>query len=803
MLSNLTSDLRGSWRLMASSRAFSVIVVLTLAIGIGTTTAMFGALEATILRALPYEEPDRLVMGRATFSGDINPFASAYDYYDYREQSDAFTSLAAFTAFPVQVTVIGSESPERVDASFASWDLFSTLGVRPAAGRSFTEEEGVLGAPDVAIVSHEYWQSRFGAAEAVGTGLTVNGQPVTVVGVLPPGFRLGGDVDVWFPMRRDGPFAGGRRWHNWLLVGRLKPAVTLVQAQEQVDVISARLEAQYPESNRNKALRLDPLQSALVEGQRPRLLALMGAVTLLLLIACGNVAGLLLARGSARQTELAVRTALGASRGRMVTQLMTESLALALAGGVLGVTLAWWLAGLLPAALGLDELGITRLGLSGPVLTFALGLSLATGVVFGIVPALQASSVQPARNLGTGRSPTAAAGARARAVVVVAQVAISVMLLVGAGLFIRSVTRLLATDAGFDIEHLLTAEVSLPAAQYGEPDQRIRFFDELIEEIRTLPGVRAAGMVSMLPMRNTGNNIYVWPEGPRPEQQDETNIAYTRVAMPGYFDAIGLPVVAGRAIERTDTADRPPVLVINETMARGLFPDENPLGRRVAVDMGGDQPVVFEVVGVVGDARINAIGQTPRQAMYHSYYQFPASTMRMAIRTDVVPEAVAGSLRQLVWRRDPTLPVEALVSMEGLIREQVGPFRITATLVSLFSAVALLLAALGLYGVLAFYVSQRRHEIGVRMALGAQPANVVRMVFRRGLWLVGGGLLVGVGAALAGGRLLDQLLYDVEPADLATYVTAGAVLAAVALAACLLPALRASRVDPVIALRVE
>lgn len=804
MFSTFRADVKGAWRLMLAHRAFSVVVVLTLAVGIGATTAMFGALEATMLRALPYDEPDRLVMGRATFGGRVNPWASAYDYYDYREQSAAFESLAALTGMPLKATVVGGEAPERVDLSFVSYDLFSTLGIRPIAGREFTEAEGALGGPEVAVISHPYWQRRFGGdAGAVGSSITVNGQPVTVVGVLPAGFRLFYDVDVWLPMRRGGPMAGARRWHNWLMVGRLEPGVTLAQAQEQVDVISARLAAEYPDSNRNKALQLDPLQSAIVEGQRPRLLTLMGAVALLLLIACGNVAGLLIARGSARRTELAVRAALGASRGRMVAQLLTESLVLALAGGALGVALAYWLAGLLPAVLGLDDLGVARLGLGGPVLLFALALSLATGALFGVVPALQASSTRPARELGTGRSPETSASARVRSAVVAAQVAISVILLVAAGLFVRSVARLVATDAGFPVDHLLTAEISLPSSQYGEGAPRIRFFDELIEEVRALPGVRAAGMVSMLPFRNTGNNIYVWREGPRPAERDETNIAFTRIALPGYFEAIGIPIVLGRGIDRTDTSDRPPVLVINETMARGLFPDENPLGRRVAVDMGGDEPVVFEVVGVAGDARLNFIGRADRQAMYHSYYQFPATTMRIAIRTEAAPESLVGSLRRLVWRRDPNLPVENLISMDALVGEQVGPYRITAAVVSLFSAVALLLAAIGLYGVLSFYVSQRRHEIGVRLALGAEPGRVVRLVMGRGLWLVAAGLVVGVGGALAGGRLIDQLLYGVEATDLATYLTAAAVLMGVAVAACLLPAWRASRVDPSVALRVE
>ncbi len=805
MLATLQSDVRGALRLMASQPGFTTVVVLTLAIGIGATTAMFGALDATLARALPYEAPDRLVMGRTTFSGNINPMGSAYDYYDYRDQSDVFQSFAAVFASSFPVTVTGGQTPERVRGIFASYDLFPTLGVRPVAGRGFSAGEAVLGSPDVAIVSHNYATRRFGApADAVGHDLVVNGAPTTIVGVMPAGFRFLHDVDVWLPMRKDGPGANARRWHNWLMVGRLKDGVTLKQAQDQVDVISKRLEAEYPDSNRTKALRLDVLQAAIVEGARPRLWVMMGAVALLLLIACGNVAGLLLARGTGRRTELAMRAALGASRARLVRQLLTESVLYALAGGVLGVALAYWLSRLLPGALGLERLGIERIAIGWPVLLFALGASLATGALFGVVPAIQASSTQPARDLAGTRTTETRGSARMRSVVVAAQVAVSVMLLVASGLFLKTVSSLVQTDPGFQVEHLLTAEIGLPRAKYQEPQARVQFFESLLDEVRALPGVRAAGMVTALPLRNPGNNIYVWPAGKPPVERTEANIAFTRMVLPGYFEAIGIPLLMGRTLERTDTADRPPVLVINQTMARGLFPGENPLGRRVAVDMGGDEPVVFEVVGVVGDARLSWIGSNPRQAMYHSYYQVPSPmTMRIAIRTEADPVSLAGNLRTLVWKKDPELPVEALASMESIINDSVSSYRTTAVIVTVFSGVALLLAAVGLYGVLACYVSQRRHEIGVRMALGARASSVVRMVVRRGLVLVAIGLAAGVGGALAGGRLVRQLLYGVEATDPSTYVLAAVLLAAVAIVACLLPAWRAVRVDPVVALRVE
>ena len=803
MFRDLQSDAGHAIRIMVKRPGFTALIVLTLAVGIGASTAVFATINAALLRALPYEDPGRLVMGRATFHGNVNPYASAYDYYDYRERSDAFESLAATAWMAQRATITGGVEPETAEGIYVSWDLFSTIGVTPQLGRHFVADEGTAEGAAVVLLSHSYWQRRFGGSpEALGQTLTINARPHTIVGVMPAGFHFLYQVDFWRPMWPDGPYAGARRWHNWLLVGRLKPGVTLREAQSQVDVISAQLAQEYPDTNLTKALRLDPLQSVLVEDHRPGLLLLMGAATFVLLIACGNVAGLLLARGSTRRTELAVRSALGASRGRLVVQLMTESTLIALLSGALGLLLAKGLLRLLPSITRLHALGITALEIDIPLALFTLGVSILTALIFGTVPALRSARFDVAQSLKSGsRSTSPWGGTNLRSVLVTAQVSLSLMLLVSSGLLIRSFANLRGTDPGFDSRNLLTAEVSLPYSEYAEAEREIGFFEGLLEELRAIPGVSAAGMVSQLPLRDPGNNIYVWAAENPPADRSEQQVAYTRVVFPGYFETMRLPVIAGRGIEPTDTADSNPVLVINRTMARTLFPEQNPLGKQVVVDMGKE--VTFEVIGIVGDARLTWIGAEPRLAMYHSYYQFPRRTMRMAIRTEVEAASVVSAVRQAVWRRDRNIPVENLVSMETLIADSVASQRVVAATLSAFSTVALLLAALGLYSLLAYYVGRRTHEIGIRMALGAGESNVVGLILGRGLIMVGIGLAAGLAGSFGAAVLIRGMLYGVGTIDPITYTATSLVFGIVALAACLLPAWRAARVDPVIALRAE
>jgi putative ABC transport system permease protein len=502
--------------------------------------------------------------------------------------------------------------------------------------------------PPVAIISHAYWQRRFGGSPAaVGGTVTLMGQQASVVGIMPEGFRFLDNADVWLPMRMRPTDA--RRFHNWLLVGRLKPGVTIAQAQAEIDAISERLARLHPDSNKGKGLHLQDLHEALAENLRPQVLMITAAVALMLLIACGNVANLLLARGVTRRSEMAMRVSLGASRGRLVRQLVTESVTLALLGGGLGLAVAAALQRLLPSLLGLEgsRLSVAALQLDLRVLAFALLISLVTGVAVGLVPALRSTRVALFEDLkGGARTVTSRGGARLRMALVASQVTLSLVLLVGSALLIRSFAKLARVNLGFDPDNLLTAQVALPPTEYPTNEARIQFFTGLLDEIRAIPGVAAAGMVTQLPIQSPGNDIYVWTPDHPPKERGLGQTALTRVALPGYLDAMRMPLVAGRGIQDTDRAGSPPVLVVNETMAKTLFREENPVGRQVVVDMGGDQPVAFEVIGVVADARVSRADSAPYPTMYHSFFQYPRAGLSVVIRTTVDGQQITRALRE-------------------------------------------------------------------------------------------------------------------------------------------------------------
>ena len=807
MFSTLSSDLRAAVRSARRQPAFTAVVVGTLALGIGSTTAMFALVHAALLKPLPYDDPGRLVLARRTVDARVLMWNSAPDYYDYRAQTGAFQSLAAAGSGAIRVTITGGDRPERVAATRVSHDLFRTLGVAPVAGRWFTADEGRTGAPYVAMISERLARRRFGdARSAVGRSLAVAGAapqdlPLTIVGVMPATYRFLDEVDLWAVIREgedDGPVT--RQFHNWVLVARLKPGESIESAQAQVDVVSKRLQQLYPATNKNKALRLDPLQAALFQRQTPRLMLLTGAVGLVLLIACANVAGLLLARGAARRSELAVRAALGATRGRIVGQLLVESVALAVIAGAAGIVLSVWLQRVLPVATGLADRGVAASGLESPVLAFALAASLATGLLFGIAPALRGSSLRLAENLAPGQRATdSRGGTRLRNALVVAQVAVTLVLLVGAGLLIRSLARLARTDLGFDARQVLTGQIQAP---YPDAERCLQFFEGLRDDVAAVPGVAAVSFTSHVPVRDPAGDPPVWAAERPPADSSQERSAALRVVLPGYLDALRIPLVAGRDLAETDRDGTPRVLVINQEMARTLFPGENALGRRVMMATGAE-PVALEVVGVAGDARIYGVGQPAPMTMYATACQFPRARLNLVVRTELAPEALVATLRNVVAARSPDVPVEGLVGLDDIIGQSLAADRVIAVTLSLFSAAALLLASLGLYGVLAYYVAQRSHEIGVRMALGAGARAILGHVLARSGFMVVPGLALGLGASLAGTRLIERMLYEVTPTDPLSLAAATLSLAAVALVASALPAWRAARTDPVQALRGE
>ncbi len=804
-MSDLKLDVRYGIRTLSRTPGFTLVALITLALGIGATTAMFSVLDAALRRSLPFREADRLVLGRATFSGNVNPWASFPDYMDYRDQSESLESLATIGGGNFLVTITGLGEPEQARITSVTNNLFSTLGVVPHLGSSFTIEERPAGGGGEVVISYGFWQRWFGGSpDALGQSLSVNGNPMTVVGVLPAGFRFLYDADLWVP-----PWPGNsnpitRRYHNWLLVGRLAPGVSLETAQAEIDVISAQLEEAYPDSNRRKALQLDPLGAAMVEGYRQSLLLLTGAIVLVLLIACGNVANLFLARGSTRTSELAVRAALGASGSRITRQLLVECTILALVAGAIGVVLAVWFQRLILGFVSMDLLGIEELGLSSTMLGIAVVLSLLTVLLFGVLPSLTVARTDPAESLKHGsRRVTSGSGIRYRSGLVVLQVALSLILLVGSGLLIRSFARLRGVDPGFRVKNLLTATASLPSDDYQEANQQIQFFESLRERIEALPGVETVGMINQLPILQPWGNVAIWaPERP-PETNNDAPWADRRIILPGYFSTMGIPLLEGRVIEATDVAGSTPVIVLSRTTAERVFPEWGAVGRQVAVDIGGDEPGLFEVVGVVEDHQLSSLAGAPRPAMFFPYAQRPASTLRLAVGTAVNPKSLIRPIQERIWQLDSDIVLSDARPMEDALSNSLADTRAITTVLGMFAVVALGLAALGLYGVLAFFVTQRLQEIGIRVALGASAGNVLRLVISRGMILVGVGLFLGSAGAIGATRLVEGMLFQTEATDPATFMVVTGCFLAVALGACMLPAWRALRVDPLDVLRVE
>ncbi|MEJ2186777.1 MAG: ABC transporter permease [Gemmatimonadota bacterium] len=800
-LDALLQDVRYALRSLRKNAGITAVSALILAVGIGANTALFSTVHFVLVRSLPFPHPDRLVVGLKTMNGEMSGPVSRVDYFDYRERSRSFERLAALTTFVEQHTVTGGGDPELVEASYVTWNLFPTLGVVPVRGRSFLPEEEVRGGASSVIISYGYWQRRFGGADdAVGATLTLDGTPSTVVGVMPRGFRFMFDADVWQLIDRNGPFDTQRDSHSHWVAGRLAPGVSIDQAQADVDGISRALAEEYPESNTGKALALADLHGYLVRNVRTSLLLLMGTTVLVLLIACANVAGLLLARGERRRSEMAMRVALGAPRHRLLRQLLTESVLLAVGAAILGIMVAFLLKDLLLRLLPAGELGPRPPGVNTAVLAFTLLLSVATGLLVGIVPAFRSTTVQPGRRLkAESRTTPDVRSSRFRSGLVVLQVALSVTLLVGSGLLIRSLARLSTVQLGFDPENILTGQVQIQVPDYPTPVQRDRFYASLLEEVEALPGVQRAALANKLPILSRWQDWSVWPVGEPPPLPNQGLSAMARWVTPGYFRTLGIPVLAGRDIAGTDVLGSPYVVVVSRSVAETLFPSGDPVGQQVRIGDWRD----FEIVGVVEDARLNTLRREPDAAMYMSAAQMAPARMQIAVRTSGNPDLLVRPIEALLRQKDPNVLFARPRPMADVVGEELAGFRAIMLALVLFACIAVCLAAFGFYGVLAYYVSQRKGELGVRLAMGASEADLVRMILKRGLVLVGLGLGLGLAAAYPGTLVVGQLLFETRLLDPLSYVTASAALGLVAVLACYLPARRAARSDVVDVLRAE
>jgi putative ABC transport system permease protein len=811
-MDTVLQDLRYAVRSLLKSPGFAIVAVLTLALGIGANTAIFSVVNAVLLRPLPYADPDRLVMvweRNLQRSRDRNVISPG-NYLDWRSQSRAFSDIAALRAW--RANLRGVEQPEELPVEYVTGNFFRTLGVQPVLGRTFTEAEDRPGGATAVLLSYDAWQRLFGGSPGVlDRSVVLNETPRRIVGVLPAGFASPGSAalgrsgrdrpQMWLPLRLDPSQDYRTTSGRYLLaVARLKPGISVANAQGDLDVIGRRLSETYPGFDAGWDVHLIPLEEQIVGGVRRALWILAGVVAFVLLIACANVANLQLVRAAARQREFAVRAALGASRGRVVRQLLAESMLLGGIGGLAGLLLASWGTGLLSA---LGSAGLPRaneIRADGWTLVYTLGLSLASGILFGVVPALHASRTGLHDALREGARDTSR-GSRTRGLLVGAQVALSMVLLIGAGLLIRSFDRLQAQDPGFNPEDVLTTRIQLSSARYDSTGRQIRFFQGLLERVRRVPGVRSASAITWLPFSGLGSATRIYVEGrplPRPGEELSADI---RGVDPQYFRTMQIPVTHGVPFTDADGPRTRQAIVINATMARTMFPGQDPIGQHILMPWG--DTLRGEIVAVAGDAKHVALDSLARPMVYWAMSQFPSSFMTLVVRTAGDPMGLVPAIRSELKALDANQPLADVKPLAEYLGRSVAQRRFTTLLVAVFAGIALVLAAVGLYGVLAYSVSQRTREIGVRMALGARAGDVLRMVVRQGMLVVGAGVVVGIGGALALTRVMTALLYGVSATDPPTFITVVAVFGLVALVACWLPARRATRVDPMVALRSE
>jgi putative ABC transport system permease protein len=798
-------DLRYGVRMLLKQPGFTLIAVLTLGLGIGANTAIFSVVNAVLLRALPFKDTGRLVaLWESNPQNPQNEVAAA-NFLDWRAQNQVFEQLAALSYASVALT--GEAEPERLQAVVVTPSFFATLGAQARLGRTFLPAEERPDAPRVVVLSHDLWQRRFAAdPNLIGKTIMLNGLNRTVVGVMPPGFQLQfptqRQVDLWLPRIFTTTLSANRTAHFLYVFARLKPNVTTAQAQGEMETLARRLAEQYPNSNTNVSVRLNPLQTQIVGKVRRPLLILLGAVACVLLIACANIANLLLGRAAVRQREFAIRAALGATRLRVIRQLLTESVMLAGLGGALGLLLAFWGIRLLIAISPATLPRLQEVGIDGQVLGFTLLVSLLTGLVFGLVPALQASRLDLNASLKEGqRSAIGGLRQQLRGLLVGTEVALALVLLTGAGLLLRSFWHLLEVNPGFKPDHVLAMDIALPGAKYGKAEQQAAFFEQSLRRVESLPGVVSAAAGLNLPLSGSNATTGVTPDDrPIPAPSDVSQIDY-RLISPNYFRTLGIPLRAGRDFSERDAPGNPPVAIINESLAHRFWPNEDAVGKRLTVRE--NPPVSCEVIGVAGDVKHYRLDAEAKAEIYVPYLQRPNDFMHIVVRTAADPLQLVGALRRELAAVDKDQPVHNIKTMEQLLAESIAQPNFNLRLLGIFAAVALLLAAVGIYGVVSYLVTQRTHEIGIRLALGARAQDVLKLVVKQGMSWALGGVALGLIASFALTRLMEGLLFGVRASDPLTFMVITLLLSGIAFVACWVPARRATKVDPLSALRQE
>ena len=797
----ISQDLKYAGRLFVAQRGATLIAVVTLALGIGANTAIFSAVDAILLRPLPYDEPDQLVMvwEKRPTEGVLDNVVAPADFVDWEKRNQVFSAMAATSTMTADLT--GAGEPVRLPTGIATTAFFEVLRIRPALGRGFIPDDGVVGRHRVVVLSHQLWRDRFGSDRSiVGRKLLLNGVPHEVVGVLSDTFAFPDDtIQIWAPI----PFQGltqapSRASHQFLVYARMKPEVGLADARADMDRVAAQLSEEYPDTNRTHGAWVTTMADEVREPVRAGLWLLLGAVAFVLLIACVNVANLLLARAASRRREIAVRAAVGASRARIAGQMLTESVLLAVIGGIAGLVVAYWGMQLTRqlAPENVPVLGIKNIGLDLRVLAFTFGLSLITGLLFGTLPAWTLAG-QDANEVLKGGGRMGGVKRRMRVALVVSEIALASLLLVGAGLTWRSFHTLLNAEPGVNTDHVLTAFVTLPAARYRGDEEILSTFGQIEQRFAAIPGVRAVGATSMLPLSGMDGRRGVGIEG-RQSDPDAPTRAHPRSVTPGYFAAIGVQLIAGRQFTAADTANAPLVVIVNDTMARRYWPGESPLGKRVTFS---GTPEWREVIGVVRDVRHWGLDVPVNPELYLPEAQFPFTFMTFTLATTVDPASLASAVRDQLRAVDPDLPLSSVRTMKQVAAGSVESRASAMRLLAIFGILALVLAAAGIYGVMTHMVALRSSEIGVRMTLGARPADVMRLILREGVIQAIAGLAIGIAAGVLLMNTFRSMLYEVSPSDPITLTVVGLVLLSTAVLACIVPARRAMKVDPVAVLR--